>query len=87
MKTYFGEPGETARVLSASGWLDTGDLGYRLDGQIVITGRAKDCLLYTSSRRKTVLLPAPEGPTRATRAPGFTCRLKPFSAGWSARPG
>jgi fatty-acyl-CoA synthase len=45
MKTYFGEPGETARVLSASGWLDTGDLGYRLDGQIVITGRAKDLII------------------------------------------
>ncbi|MEO8926513.1 MAG: fatty acyl-AMP ligase [Caulobacteraceae bacterium] len=45
MKTYFGEPAETAKVLSADGWLDTGDLGYTLDGQIVITGRAKDLII------------------------------------------
>src|SRR3974390_2117260 len=34
-----------ARVLSRDGWLDTGDLGYFLDGQIVITGRAKDLII------------------------------------------
>ncbi|MEO8813273.1 MAG: fatty acyl-AMP ligase [Caulobacteraceae bacterium] len=45
MKSYFGEPEETAKVMTASGWLDTGDLGYRLDGQIVITGRAKDLII------------------------------------------
>ena len=45
MKTYFGEPEETAKVLSADGWLDTGDVGYFVDGQIVITGRAKDLII------------------------------------------
>jgi fatty-acyl-CoA synthase len=45
MKTYLGEPEETAKVLSADGWLDTGDIGYFLDGQIVITGRAKDLII------------------------------------------
>jgi len=45
MKTYFGEPEETAKVLSPDGWLDTGDLGYLLDGEIVITGRAKDLII------------------------------------------
>ena len=45
MRSYFGEPEESARVLSADGWLDTGDLGYALDGQIVITGRAKDLII------------------------------------------
>jgi fatty-acyl-CoA synthase len=45
MKAYFGEPAETAKTLSADGWLDTGDLGYTLDGQIVITGRAKDLII------------------------------------------
>ena len=45
MRTYFGEPEETERVLSPDGWLDTGDLGYLLDGQIVITGRAKDLII------------------------------------------
>ncbi len=45
MKNYFGEPAETAKTLSPDGWLDTGDLGYTLDGQIVITGRAKDLII------------------------------------------
>jgi len=45
MKNYFGEPAETAKAMSADGWLDTGDLGYTLDGQIVITGRAKDLII------------------------------------------
>ncbi len=45
MKTYYGQPEETAHVLSADGWLDTGDIGYFLDGQIVITGRAKDLII------------------------------------------
>jgi fatty-acyl-CoA synthase len=45
MKDYFGDPDETAKVLSPDGWLDTGDLGYTLDGQIVITGRAKDLII------------------------------------------
>jgi fatty-acyl-CoA synthase len=45
MKSYFGEPDETAKALSADGWLDTGDLGYTLGGQIVITGRAKDLII------------------------------------------
>ena len=45
MKTYFGEPAETSKTLSTDGWLDTGDLGYTLDGQLVITGRAKDLII------------------------------------------
>lgn len=45
MREYFNRPEETASVLSADGWLDTGDLGYLCDGQIVITGRAKDLIL------------------------------------------
>lgn len=45
MREYLDRPEETAAVLSADGWLDTGDLGYLCDGQIVITGRAKDLIL------------------------------------------
>ncbi len=45
MKAYYGEPEETARVLSADGWLDTGDLGYMTGGEVVITGRAKDLII------------------------------------------
>ena len=45
MSGYFGAPEQTARVLTGDGWLDTGDLGYLLDGQIVITGRGKDLII------------------------------------------
>lgn len=45
MLGYFGAADETARVMSADGWLDTGDLGYLVGGQIVITGRAKDLVI------------------------------------------
>jgi fatty-acyl-CoA synthase len=45
MKEYYGNAGETACVMTQEGWLDTGDLGYFRDGQIVITGRAKDLIL------------------------------------------
>ncbi|NKF23299.1 fatty acyl-AMP ligase [Solimonas marina] len=44
MQEYFARPDETARVI-ADGWLDTGDLGYIADGEIVITGRAKDLII------------------------------------------
>jgi fatty-acyl-CoA synthase len=45
MTGYFQQPDLTAEALSPDGWLDTGDLGYFLDGQIVITGRAKDLII------------------------------------------
>ena len=44
MPGYFGEPEATARVLK-DGWLDTGDLGFWSDGEIVVTGRAKDLII------------------------------------------
>ncbi|MGI9501655.1 MAG: fatty acyl-AMP ligase [Geminicoccaceae bacterium] len=43
-KGYFGEPETSARVFK-DGWLDTGDLGYLVDGHIVITGRSKDLMI------------------------------------------
>jgi fatty-acyl-CoA synthase len=45
MRGYFGQPEVTAQTLGPDGWLDTGDLGYMLDGTIVITGRAKDLII------------------------------------------
>ena len=32
-------------MLLENGWLDTGDLGYLVDGQLVITGRSKDLII------------------------------------------
>jgi fatty-acyl-CoA synthase len=43
-KGYFGEPEATARVF-VDGWLDTGDLGYLVQGEVVITGRSKDLMI------------------------------------------
>lgn len=45
MNGYFGDPAATKRVLSKTGWLDTGDMGYLVDGSLVITGRGKDLII------------------------------------------
>jgi fatty-acyl-CoA synthase len=45
MSGYFGAPEKTARVMTEDGWFDTGDLGYLVDSQIVITGRANDLII------------------------------------------
>ncbi|MEM7007063.1 MAG: fatty acyl-AMP ligase [Pseudomonadota bacterium] len=42
---YYRNEEATQNAFTADGWLDTGDLGYWLDGQIVITGRSKDLIL------------------------------------------
>ncbi|MCP4327120.1 MAG: fatty acyl-AMP ligase [Alphaproteobacteria bacterium] len=46
MSGYYNDPGETARVLQPDGWLDTGDMGYMIDGSLVITGRSKDLIIH-----------------------------------------
>ncbi|MCC7082013.1 MAG: fatty acyl-AMP ligase [Burkholderiales bacterium] len=45
MSGYFGNPEASREVLSEDGWLNTGDLGYRVDGALYLTGRAKDLLI------------------------------------------
>ena len=45
MSSYFNEPEITAETLSPDGWLDTGDIGYRVGAGIVITGRKKDLII------------------------------------------
>lgn len=44
MDGYVGRPDATAAVL-VDGWLDTGDLGLVHDGELYLTGRAKDVLI------------------------------------------
>lgn len=45
MQGYFNNPDSTAEVLDQAGWLDTGDLGSFVDGELVLTGRAKDLII------------------------------------------
>ncbi len=43
---YFHNALATQAAFTDDGWLDTGDLGYWLDDQIVVTGRFKDLILW-----------------------------------------
>jgi len=44
MSGYLDQPAATAATLQG-GWLDTGDLGFLHDGELYLTGRAKEILL------------------------------------------
>ncbi len=45
MSGYFNAPAETQTALSPDGWLNTGDIGYTIDGSLFITGRQKDLII------------------------------------------
>lgn len=45
MSGYFGEPEATQEVLSSDGWLNTGDIGYCVQHDLIITGRKKDLII------------------------------------------
>ncbi|RKH03073.1 fatty acyl-AMP ligase [Corallococcus sp. CA053C] len=45
MHGYFEDAEATGRALTGDGWLDTGDLGFGADGELYLTGRAKDLVI------------------------------------------
>jgi fatty-acyl-CoA synthase len=42
---YYRNPEATRAIVRDGGWLDSGDLAYRADGDLYITGRAKDIII------------------------------------------
>jgi acyl-CoA synthetase (AMP-forming)/AMP-acid ligase II/aryl carrier-like protein len=63
---YFGDPEETARVIDADGWVDTGDLGVMHEGSLYITGRSKEIIFVNGQNYYPYDLES-----IATRAPGL----------------
>jgi len=45
MSGYLNQPDITAEMLTSDGWFNTGDLGYLVDGRVIITGREKDIII------------------------------------------
>ncbi len=45
MVGYFNDEEATRQALTADGWLDTGDMGYAIDGSLFIIGRFKDMMI------------------------------------------
>ena len=45
MSGYFHNDVATRAVMLGEGWLDSGDLGYLVDGELVVTGRSKDLII------------------------------------------
>jgi len=43
-KGYYAAPEINARTITAEGWLDTGDLGVLIGGDLFVTGRAKEVI-------------------------------------------
>ncbi len=46
MTGYYLNDNATNEIMGDDGFMDTGDMGYMLNGQIVLTGRAKDLILH-----------------------------------------
>ena len=51
MREYLDQPEATAAVLR-DGWLDTGDLGFRRDGNLFVIGRTKDVVVVRGANHR-----------------------------------
>jgi 1-acyl-sn-glycerol-3-phosphate acyltransferase len=45
LQEYYRNPKATSEIKSSDGWVDTGDLAYMAEGDLYITGRAKDLII------------------------------------------
>ena len=45
MSGYYEDAESTQAVLAGDGWFNTGDLGYKVDSNLVLTGREKDLII------------------------------------------
>ncbi len=45
LREYYRNPQATAEIKDAEGWVDSGDLAYRAESEIYLTGRAKDLII------------------------------------------
>lgn len=45
MRGYFKDQTSSDKALSADGWLNTGDIGYRIDDHVLLTSRSKDVII------------------------------------------
>jgi amino acid adenylation domain-containing protein len=46
---YYADPEATAQAFLDDGWFDTGDLGFLADGELVISGRAKEVIIINGA--------------------------------------
>ena len=76
MQGYLGDAAATRRAL-AHGWLDTGDLGFALEGELYVHGRAKDVVIVRGANHAPDEFEAAVGEVAGVRpgcavAVGFT---------------
>jgi acyl-CoA synthetase (AMP-forming)/AMP-acid ligase II/acyl carrier protein len=45
-KGYYNNPEATAKLIDAEGWLNTGDLGFLVNDELVIVGRQKEVIIH-----------------------------------------
>ncbi|MCY1040039.1 fatty acyl-AMP ligase [Corallococcus sp. bb12-1] len=77
MRGYFEDAEATERALGDDGWLDTGDLGFGADGELYLTGRAKDLVIIRGANHAPQAFEEPLGAVEGVRtgcavALGFT---------------
>ena len=91
MNGYFGKPEATAAVTLVGGWIDSGDLAYRADGELYIAGRRKDLIIKAGQlmgHLGAVVDIADKGPFKGDSPPGrTTLQCEPWPAQRTKRSG